>query len=164
MEVRSYYFLGSLCLALVVSFPAFGAKFQPVYSLKNLGQQQGAAGLSFQKVQVKCNTGAQLRYVHRNEGVEDWCVNGNPLECFEERIEAATRACSVAKSAIVAPFIAPNEVLAKSPNAGNLSAEIDRDKLQQELLANQQKKIQLRTRQLELKKRKLELQAQQKGS
>ncbi|MGK0375277.1 MAG: hypothetical protein ACJA2E_001754 [Arenicella sp.] len=161
MKVRSFYFLASLSLGLAVSFSAVGAKFQPVYSLKNLGQQQDAAGLSFQKVQVKCNTGPQLRYVHRNADAKDWCVNGNSSECFEERMEAATRACSVAKNEITAPTIIADQGVVKSPSPEQLSAQIERDKLQQELIANQQKKIELRTRQLELKKRELKLQTQQ---
>lgn len=158
MEVKLNYLLASLCLGLVVSLSAFGAKFQPVYSLKNLGEQQDAGGVSFQKVEVKCNTGSQLRYVHRNAGAENWCVNGNSSECFEERIKAATRACSVAKSVITTSSMANTE---ESSDAENLKAQLERDQLQQELLANQQKKIQLRTRQLELKKRELELQTQQ---
>ncbi len=161
MEVRLFYLAVSLLLGLVVSFSASGAKFQPVYSLKKLGEQQDAVGNSFERVQVKCNTGPELRYLHRDVGAEAWCVNGNSAECFEERMDAATRACSVDSSSILAPAIASAAVPVKQPSAEQLLKQAERNDLQKELMINQQKKIELRTRQLELRKRELELQTQQ---
>jgi hypothetical protein len=163
MDVRSFYLVASSCFCLALSCSAFAAKIQPVYSLKNLGDQVDVAGTSFQKVEVKCNTGRELRYVHRTVGAQEWCVNGNSLECFDERIDAATRACSVAKKAILgASSVAATESISASvARAEKLRVEDQRDKLEQELIANQQKKIELRTRQLELRKRQLELQTQQ---
>ena len=156
MEVRLFYLVASLFLGFAVSFSASGAKFQPVYSLKKLGKQQDAVGNSFETVQVKCNTGPELRYLHRDAGTEDWCVNGNSAECFEERMDAATRACGVDKSAIAAPAAVP----VKLSSTERLRKQAERNELQNELMINQQKTIELRTRQLELRKRKLELQTQ----
>lgn len=149
------FYLGvSLFLGLVVSFSASGAKFQSVYSLKHLGKQQDADGNSFERVQVRCNTGPELRYLHRDDTTEGWCVNGNTTECFKARLDAATKACSTDKNAITAP------ATAKQPNAEKLRKQAERDALQKELVINQQKKIELRSRRLELRKRQLELQAQ----
>jgi hypothetical protein len=159
MEVRLFYLLASLLLGLAVSFSASGAKFQPVYSLKNLGEQQDAVGNSFERVQVKCNTGRALRYIHRGAGSDDWCVNGDIAKCFDERIDAATRACSVDRGTNAVPAIAPTAtVKSKQPSAELLRKQAERAELQEELMVNQQKKIELRTRQLELRKRELELQ------
>jgi hypothetical protein len=161
MDVRLFYLVVSLFLGLAISFSASGAKFQPVYSLKNLGEQQDANGNSFERVQVKCNTGRKLKYIHRNAGNEGWCVTGNSTECFLERIDAATSACSVDRSSINAPAIASVPVKQlKQPSEEQLRKQAERDDLQAELMINQQKKIELRTRQLELQKRELELKAQ----
>jgi hypothetical protein len=160
MEVRLFYLVVSLLSGLVVSFSALGAKFQPVYSLKKLGEQQDAVGNSFQRVQVKCNTGRELRYLHRDVGAQVWCVNGNSAECFEERMDAATRACSVDSGSIIAPATGSAAVAVKQPSAEQLRKQTERDDLQKELMINQQKKIELRTQQLELRKRELELKTQ----
>jgi len=156
MVVHKVY-LAVLFLGLVVSSSAFGAKIQPVYSLKNLGDHNDAAGNAFQKVQIKCNTDSDFRYIHKNSGAESWCVNGDSKECFAERIDAATRACSVSAQSIAS---VPRLVAPTSPSPQELQAQAERKALEEELLANQQKKIELRSRQLELRKRELELRGQ----
>lgn len=141
-------------IGLAVSFSASGARFQSVYSIKNLGEQQDADGNVYERVQVRCNTGPGLRYLHRDASTEGWCVNGTTTECFKERLDAATRACRADKSSIIAP------ATAKQPSAEKIRKQAERDALERELAINQQKKIELRTRRLELRKRELELQAQ----
>ena len=140
----------SLFLGAAFSSSAFSAKIQPVYSLKNLGDHQNASGESFEKVEVKCNTGSELRYIHRSSKADSWCVNGNPADCFEDRIDAATQACSVLQTPkIVKVTLTPQQLLAQA----------EREKLEDELLANQQKRIELKGRQVELQKRELVLRA-----
>ena len=158
MQVRPFYLVVSLLSGFAFSVSAFGAKIQPVYSLKNLGEQPSMTGKSYQKVEIKCNTSKDLRYIHRNDGDQVWCVNGNSSECFDERMGAATRACSVDKAMILS---GSDKELTRIKSAEQRLADIERNKLEQELMANQQKKIELRTRKLELRKRELELQSQQ---
>ena len=158
MQVRPFYLVVSLLSGFAFSVSAFGAKIQPVYSLKNLGDQPSMTGKSDQKVEIKCNTSKDLRYIHRNDGDQVWCVNGNSSECFDERMGAATRACSVDKAMILS---GSDKELTRIKSAEQRLADIERNKLEQELMANQQKKIELRTRKLELRKRELELQSQQ---
>jgi len=141
-----------LVLVLVFNASAFAAKIQPVYSLKNLGDHQYDSGKSYQKVQIKCNTSPDLRYIHRDAGREDWCVEGDSAECFSERIEAATRACSVARDSLVTLDSSPAKTQQETSQA-----LVERAKLEEELLENEQRKIELRSRQLELRKRELEL-------
>ena len=158
MQVRPFYLVVSLLSGFAFSVSVFGAKIQPVYSLKNLGEQPSMTGKSYQKVEIKCNTSKDLRYIHRNDGDQVWCVNGNSSECFDERMGAATRACSVDKAMILS---GSDKELTRIKSAEQRLADIERNKLEQELMANQQKKIELRTRKLELRKRELELQSQQ---
>lgn len=157
MVVKIVCLVTSLIISLVYHGSARAAQIQPVYSLKNLGDHQTASGEKYQKVQVKCNTTADLLYIHRVSREENWCVNGDSSECFAERIDAATRACNLGSRALVAPTSAP----LSAPSAEELQAQAERKKLEEELLANEQKKIELRARQLELRKRELQLLSQQ---
>jgi hypothetical protein len=154
MKVRIVCLGASLILGLVCGSSAFAAKIQPVYSLKNLGEHRDAAGKPFTKVQVKCNTGHSLRYIHQDIGKESWCVNGDLAECSLDRIEAATRACTMKKPENYKrePF-----QVNTAPTAEMIAVQAEREKLQQELIENQEKKIKVRARQLELRKRELEL-------
>jgi hypothetical protein len=162
MQARPFYLVVSLLSGFAFSVSVFGAKIQPVYSLKNLGDQPSMTGKSYQKVEIKCNTIKDLRYIHRNDGDQVWCVNGNSSECFDERMGAATRACSVEKAMILSDAVSGSDrELTRIKNAEQLLADVERNKLEQELMAIQQKKIELRTRKLELRKRELELQSQQ---
>lgn len=148
-------------ISLMFSDSAYGTKIQPVYSLKNLGDDyQDASGKKFKKLQIKCNTDSGLRYIHRTKGSELWCVNGDSRECSEDRIEAATKACLMSANSAVA-IETPAKAPAAEPSEVQLKAQVERAKLEEEFMANQQKKIELRERQLELRKRELELRQEQ---
>jgi len=162
MVVKSVYLLTSLVVGFIVSLAfsesAFGAKIQPVYSLKNLGDgHQDASGNAYKKLQIKCNTGPEPRYIHRTKGSKLWCVNGDANECSEERIDAATRACVMGVDSIVSKVASTTSEPA-APSAAQLQARAERKKLEDELITNRQQTIALRERQLVLRKRELELQ------
>jgi len=162
MVVKKVYLVVGLFVGFAFSSLAFSAQFQPVYSFKNLGNHSDAAGNSYQKVQVKCNPDMRLRYIHQSAGAENWCVDGNSNECFDERIDAATRSCGLEQQVIAS--VQASVATPAPQTAEEFQAEVERKKLEEELLANEQKKIELRSRQLELRKRELELQALQEAN
>ncbi len=165
MVVKSVYLVMSLVVGFIIcvtfSGSAYGTKIQPVYSLKNLGDDyKDVSGKEYKKLQIKCNTGPEPRYIHRIKGSELWCVNGDQRECSEDRIEAATKACLMSAPSAVA-IETPSKAPTTAPSEAQLKADAERANLEEEFMANQQKKIELRERQLELRKRELELRQQQ---
>ncbi len=129
---------------------------QPVYSLKNLGETV-VNGEAFKKLEVRCNTHDQLRYIHRNQGSEEWCAYGLGDKCSDDRIEAAGFACLMSSNEVAALSREAPAPLVVDPDLKQRLEQ--RKKLEDELYALEQKRIEIRQRQLELRKREVELSA-----
>lgn len=157
--------LFAVCSAAVVLSLVFGSGFaiagqtQPVYSVKNLGEQQDASGKSFMSVEVKCNVRPDLRYIEKASGSKVWCVAGMPDECDEDRIGAASKACV---SDIPENTAQSSESRSEATlTQAQLVEQAERRALESELIRNQQRKLELNNRQLELRKLELDLLKQQ---
>lgn len=146
-----------VCASVVfLSGVAKAGNIQPVYSLKNLGEQEAFDGVTYMRTQVKCNTRTAFSYILNKKRSKEWCIEGNESSCFNDRIEAATDACT-------------NElVVAKKESPKSTEVELrvaaERTKLEGELLLTQERKIEVKERQLELRKKELKLIELQGGS
>lgn len=154
IRIASVLLLAGTIVSSVSS--VYAAKFQPVYSFKNLGEFNNPQGQEFTKLLVTCNGDPKPRYIQRIVGQNLWCIDGNAESCSKERIDTATIACTTEAPSAVATIAAPTpEQLAEEKRKAEL-----RDKLLAEQLEVEQKRIDIQARRVELQALELRLAAQ----
>ncbi len=135
---------------------ALAKKIQPVYSFKNLGEFTGPDGSEFTKLKVKCNTDDTPRYILRNTGEEQWCIQGMLESCAKERIDSATVACTTSASVLAATEKTP------APSVDTAALErkkAEREKLLAEQMAVEKQRLEIEARRVQLREKELRLSA-----
>lgn len=120
------------------------------------------SGVVYLQRAVNCKDELQGRAIHKGEGSRKWCVLGSNTECFNNKLSAAKKACSLGVwQRDTAPLTANSKVAStnKAPKKNEKTVSTNSVSTRRQALNNELNEIDAKIETIRLRYRKLEAQA-----